>query len=94
MELKGSLLPSEGYHSAIGQLYARVETVFSQQPGRSVYVVVAALASADRIEFWRFEREADSLELVGRMQRTSLTGLDMTSESDGCVVFPRASCLQ
>ena len=82
MELKGSLLPSEGYHSAIGQLYARVETVFSQQPER--LVVIAAVASADRIEFWRFEREADPHTAI-RMQRTGLTGLDMTGTSEGYV---------
>lgn len=84
MELKGSLLPSEAYHGAISQLYSRAEIVFSQQPER--LVVIAAVASADRIEFWRFEREADSHTAI-RMQRTSLAGLDMTGTSEGCVVL-------
>lgn len=83
VELKASLLVSEGYHGAISQLYERSTIVLDQQPERAV--IIAAIASADRIEFWRFERDADTRG-VGRMQRTGLLELDMTGTSEGCVV--------
>lgn len=82
LELKTFLEDSQAYYTGVYQLRQRACDVFEQQPDRQS--VVAALASASQIEFWRFERDPHT-DSVGHTVRTPRQPLAMELGSEGYV---------
>ena len=82
VELKAHLSAAREYRAAVSQVYERAIHMLGAQPER--VFVVAGVADAKQIEFWRFERAGES-ELPHRLLRTGLQPLDLTAESEGYV---------
>lgn len=87
LELKADLSSAPQYHACISQIYERARYMFQQQPNR--LFVVAGVADATQVEFWRLDRMPGAAT-VRRTRRAGTNLLDATAQGEGYVALLNA----